>query len=144
MAEGFVGAKIVGVILAIVGVLLLAVGATQILAISIPGLPTEIVDALLSTGINAYITIVNGLIALGVSIGLFRAQEWAAGGAAVLLLIIAVNAGFSFVSNYIISGTLGDLYSELLALSIPAFINIGVLVVSLICLVYLVAASGWR
>lgn len=143
MAEGFVGAKIVGVILAIVGILLIVVGATSLLAISIPGLPPEIISALTALSSNAYIMIVYGIIAMGVSVGLFQAQEWAAGAAAVLLLIVVVSSGFTFYTLWITLGLAG-LYAALIGLSIPVWIDIGVLIVSLICLVYLVAASGWR
>lgn len=143
MAEGFVGAKIVGVILAIVGVLLIVVGATSLLAISIPGLPAEIITALAALSSNAYIMIVYGIIAMGVSVGLFQAQEWAAGAAAVLLLIVVVSSGFTFYTLWVSMGLAG-IWGALTGLSLPVWIDIGVLIVSIICLVYLVTASGWR
>jgi hypothetical protein len=144
MSEGsFVGAKIIGVLVAIVGILLIVVGATSILAVSIPGLPAEIISALTALSSNAYISIVYGLVALGISVGLFGAKEWAAGGAAVLLLIILVSTGFSVYTLFVTVGLAG-IYAGLIGLNIALYITIGTFVVSLVSIIYLVAASGWR
>ncbi|MFX0097832.1 MAG: hypothetical protein ACFE7E_08750 [Candidatus Hodarchaeota archaeon] len=143
MAEGFVGAKIVGVIMAIVGILLIAVGAASLLAFSIPGLPPEILAALAALTADAYTQIIYGLIALGIAFGLFQAQEWAAGAAAVLLLIICISSVLSFIGLYQAIG-LSGIIAGLTGLSITVWLNIGILVVSIVCLVYLVTASGWR
>lgn len=144
MPEGsFAGAKIIGVLLGIVGILLIVVGITSILAISIPGLPPEVIAALTSLSANAYIQIVYGIIALGVAAGLWGAREWAAGAAGVMLLIILVSTGFSIYSLWTIFG-FGGLLALLTSLSIPLIITIATFVVALASVIYLVAAKGWR
>ncbi len=137
------GAKVISVLIGIVGVLLLVVGATSILAISIPGLPPEIISALASLSSNAYIQIVYGLIAIGIAAGLWGARAWAAGAAGVLLLIILVSTGFSIYSLWTVYG-LSGLYTLLTSLSIPLIITIVTFIVALASIIYLVAASGWR
>ncbi|MHA1835309.1 MAG: hypothetical protein ACTSYQ_00005 [Candidatus Odinarchaeia archaeon] len=144
MAEGsFIGAKVIGVILAIVGILLLLTGITSIVAVSIPGLPAEVLTALSSLSSNAYIQIVYGIIVLGVSAGLFKAEEWAAGAAGVLLILILVTTGFTIYSLVTTLG-LSGLYSELTSLSMPVITNIATFVVALISVIYLAASRGWR
>ncbi|MHA1410760.1 MAG: hypothetical protein ACTSQY_10725 [Candidatus Odinarchaeia archaeon] len=144
MAEGsFVGAKIVGILLAITGILLIITGASSLLAFTIPGLPPEVLSALSALSGNAYILIVYGVIALGVSFGLFQAQEWAAGAAAILLLMVFVTTLIGVVNVVLLFG-IDYLLNQLLSASISLIIQVGVLVVSLGSLIYLVAASGWR
>ena len=144
MPEGsFAGAKIISVLIGIVGILLIIVGATSILAISIPGLPPEVIAALTSLSSNAYIQIVYGLIAIGIAAGLWGARAWAAGAAGVLLLIILVSTGFSIYSLWVVYG-LSGLYTLLTSLSIPLIITIVTFIVALASLIYLAAASGWR
>ncbi len=144
MPEGsFAGAKVIGTLIGIVGILLIVIGATSILAISIPGLPPEIISALASLSSNAYIQIVYGLIALGIAAGLWGARAWAAGAAGVLLLIILVSTGFSIYSLWTVYG-LSGLYTLLTSLSIPLIVTIVTFIVALVSLIYLVAASGWR
>ncbi|MEM2109028.1 MAG: hypothetical protein QW327_00850, partial [Candidatus Odinarchaeota archaeon] len=131
MPEGsFAGAKIISVLIGIVGILLIIVGATSILAISIPGLPPEVIAALTSLSSNAYIQIVYGLIAIGIAVGLWGARAWAAGAAGVLLLIILVSTGFSIYSLWVVYG-LSGLYTLLTSLSIPLIITIVTFIVAL-------------
>ncbi|MHA1237630.1 MAG: hypothetical protein ACTSSJ_00050 [Candidatus Odinarchaeia archaeon] len=144
MSESFVGAKIIGSLFVIVGILLIAVGVSSIVSLTILGtLPPEIISALSSISGNAYMLIVYGLIAIGLAVGLFQEEEWAAGGAGILLVIILVSTGFNIYSLYETLGLTG-LYSSILAFNVPFIITIGTFIVALVSLIYLIAAKGWR
>ena len=136
MSESLVGAKIIGALCIIVGVLLIAVGVSSAFSLTVLGsLPPEILSALSSISGNAYMLIVYGIIALGLAVGLFQEEEWAAGGVGVLLLIIVVSTGFNIYSLYSALG-LSGLYTSLLTFNIPFIITIGTFIVALISLIY--------
>mgnify|MGYP000291765461 CR=1 FL=1 len=128
------GAKIIGGLFSLTGLLLLIMGISQYIEIpyisEIKGTP--LATYLSSVGVVSLF--LYGILAIALGVGLIKEEEWAAGGTFVLLLVILVQL-VSYVWYMI---------NSIGVLSITGWIAVTIIILSVIILIYLIWASGWR
>jgi len=127
--------KLIGILLIIVGLGLIAIGISYY--VGIPNIPSQfqtLANYLSSVGaINMFMY---GILSISLGFGLIKAQEWAAGGTFVLLVIVIVNLA-TYVYYWITTFGTSQLPFSVLA-------SIATIIISFIILVYLVKSVGWR
>ncbi len=127
-------AKLIGALFVLVGLILLVVGAIHVGLISqlqqVPEL-TKLAQYLSSVGAITEFTY--GILAIALGIGLMKEEEWAAGGSFVLLIVIIINLGsyLWYAFNFGI-------------LTTTAYLATAIVVLSIIIMIYLVWARGWK
>ncbi|MGQ4892393.1 MAG: hypothetical protein ACP6IP_07895 [Candidatus Njordarchaeia archaeon] len=134
--KGVLLAKIFGILFMLVGIGLIFIGVLQI--VEIPQLNISELQQLKSylSSVGTINLFLYGILSLVLGAGIFRMEEWAAGGSFVLLLIVIVNLSATiwyWVSNF---GTAN------LPMTIVA--SIIVVMISILILIYLIWAKGWR
>jgi len=128
------GAKIIGGLFCLAGILLIIMAIANYITLpTIPGLE-QLAGYLGSVGV--IMQFVYGILALALGVGLIKEEEWAAGGSFVLLVILIVELG-SYVWYFV--STFG--YANL---PITVWIAATVVFLSIIIMIYLIWASGWR
>ncbi len=133
--NGLAGAKIIGALFVLTGLILLLIGSMHVFGIpelkELPGME-KLAEYLGSVG--ALMEFVYGILAVALGIGLIKEEEWAAGGSFVLLVIIIPELGSYFWYMYSLGGVLPT----------TAWLALAVVVLSIIILVYLIWAKGWK
>ncbi len=134
--KGVLLAKIFGFLFVLIGLGLLFIAALQVVEIPQLNIPEiqQLKNYLSSVGtINLFLY---GILSIALGIGVFRREEWAAGGSFVLLLIIIVN----------LSTTIWYWVSTFGTSNLPLTItgSMVVVIVSTLILIYLIWAKGWR
>ena len=135
--RGLTISNLIGFLFILVGIGLLTIAIVQY--VEIPGLSQNPQLQQLASylgGVGITNLALYGVLSFALGIGLMKEQEWAAGGAFVLLLIIIVYLG-TFVYYWV---TINGLQN----LTYTIYASIGVIVISILILIYLVWARGWR
>lgn len=127
-------AKLIGALFVLVGVILLVVGSIHIGIISeFQGIPELVQLAQYLSSVGAITEFTYGILAIALGIGLMKEEEWAAGGSFVLLIIIIINLG----SYLWYAFNLG-------VMTTTAYLAAAIVVFSIIILLYLIWARGWK
>jgi len=134
--KGLSLAKLFGGLFVLVGLILIVIGAMHAFGIpelqNIPELQ-QLAGYLGSVG--ATMEFVYGILAIVLGIGLIKEEEWAAGGTFILLIIIIVELASYVWYMYSSVGT---------ALPMTAWLALSVVAISVLIMIYLIWASGWK
>ncbi len=135
MAARLAGAKIIGSLFILVGIILILSGISSY--VTLPGLENilkEVASYLATVG--AVREIVYGILAMALGVGLIKEEEWAAGGTSILILVLLVELvpqTWYLLTRFSITN-----------LPLIGWLYIGATLISIIILIYLIVAKGWR
>ncbi len=127
-------AKLIGGLFVLVGFILIIVGAIHLGYISqLQQIPELVKLSQYLSSVGAITEFTYGILAVALGIGLIKEEEWAAGGSFVLLIVIIVNLGsylwYSFTQGIMVT---------------TAYLAAAIVFLSIIIMIYLIWARGWK
>ncbi|MHA1616253.1 MAG: hypothetical protein ACTSX9_02985 [Candidatus Njordarchaeales archaeon] len=135
MAPRLAGAKIIGSLFVLAGIFLILAGISSY--ITLPGLQTVLKDvATYLATVGAVRSVIYGILAMALGVGLIREEEWAAGGTFILLLVLLIDLipqTWYLITSFSIAN-----------LPLAGWLYLATAIISVIILIYLIVAKGWR